>query len=130
MKRILALIFVISLLFSICSCALKTNETDPTAIIGKWMNPNYTEFKEYVTDEVPADIFYKIYYEFYEDGKGCTYVEGYEDKKTYIVYSYDAVKDILTFTFENGNSVSVSCEIKGDQMRVIEGENQAVFYRQ
>lgn len=94
------------------------------------MYPNYTEFEEYVTDVIQDDIFYKVYYEFYEDGTGCTYIEGQEGNPARLVYSYDPAKDVLNFTFENGNKVSVSCVIDDNEMRITEGENTATFYRQ
>lgn len=126
MKKVLALLLAAVLLFSFAGCSKKVDKN----IVGVWMYPNYSEFKDYVSDIITEDIFYKVYYEFYEDGTGCTYIEGHENDPVRIVYNYDPSNDILTFTFENGNKVSVSCVVDGDTMKVTEGENDATFYRQ
>ena len=126
MKKVLSLLLAIVLLCSFTSCANKGDKN----IVGLWMYPNYSEFKDYVSDVITEDIFYKVYYEFNEDGTGCTYIEGQENNPVRIVYSYDPDKDILHFTFENGNKVSVSCIVEGDTMKVTEGENEAILYRQ
>ena len=126
MKRLISLLLAVVFAISLSSCSKNTEKS----IVGQWMYPNYSEFKEYVTDVIQEDIFYKVYYEFYEDGTGCTYIEGYENNPARIVYKYDPAKDILTFTYENGNKVSVSCVINGDEMHITEGENEATFYRQ
>ena len=126
MKRLISILLATVLLFSFTACSKKSEKN----IVGVWMYPNYTEFKDYVTDIITEDIFYKVYYEFYEDGTGCTYIEGEEDNPVRIVYNYDSEKDILSFTFQNGNKVSVSCVVDGDTMTVTEGENEAMFYRQ
>ena len=127
MKRLTLFILCLSVLLGCTSCS--NNETDPTAIIGLWEYPNNSQIKDYVTDVIKEDIFYKVYYQFNEDGSGCTYIEGKEDNKVNLTYTYDAEKDILTYTFENGNKVTVSCEIRGDEMMIIENENRAKLYR-
>ncbi len=127
MKRLTVIILCFSLLFVLASCS--NNETDPKAIIGTWEYPNNSQIKDYVTDVIKEDIFYKVYYQFNEDGSGCTYIEGKEDNKVNLTYTYDAEKDILTYTYENGNEVTVSCEIRGDEMMIIEGDNRALLYR-
>ncbi len=127
MKKFVSLILAFIFVLSLCACSKNTEES----IIGKWMYPNYSEFAEYVTDVIEEDIFYKVYYEFYGDGTGCTYIEGQENNPVMIkAYKYDPANDTLTFTYDNGNEVSVSCTIDGDEMYIIEGENQAKFYRQ
>ena len=74
MKKVLSLLLAIVLLCSFTSCANKGDKN----IVGLWMYPNYSEFKDYVSDVITEDIFYKVYYEFNEDGTGCTYIEGQE----------------------------------------------------
>lgn len=126
MKRFLSLFLALIILCSFVGCGKRGSKD----IVGVWMYPNYSEIKDYVTDVITEDIFYKVYYEFYEDGTGCTYIEGRESDPIRLAYSYEADKDLLTFTFENGNKVSVSCVVDGDTMKVVEDENEAVFYRQ
>ena len=126
MKKFISILLAAVLLFSFTACSKKSEKN----IVGVWMYPNYSEFKDYVTDIITEDIFYKVYYEFYEDGTGCTYIEGEENNPIRIVYSYDSENDMLSFTFQNGNKVSVSCVVDGDTMTVTEGENEALFYRQ
>ena len=84
--RLSSLLMALGFLFCMASCS-KTSEYDPSVIVGTWKFEQNGSIRELITEIIDdSSVYTDIYYEFYEDGTGCTYSTMFDDK---IEFSYE-----------------------------------------
>lgn len=121
MKKILCILSVIIIVFSLASCSDKTSPS----ILGTWEYSNHSELKEYLTDQLDESFFFKVYYQFNEDGSGSTWTENYPDNKFNFTYVFDG--KTLSITLNDGNVQNLKCEFHGDYFYVSDGTEDMKF---
>ena len=124
MKKLICIVFTLLFVCSLCSC---TTEDNNSSIVGTWEYSNHSELKEYLTDVFDDSYFYKVYYQFNEDGTGKTWLETSADFKADFTYSYDG--NTLSVTLYDGTIQELDCELNGDRFTVSDGEENMVFVR-
>lgn len=112
-------------IFSLFSCG-KTDVGDDS-IVGKRKYSLNSDIRDVLT-EVMADtsVYDDVFYEFNEDGTGCTYTKNNPEKMEF------------TYTFDGSNihivngyaEFDVSAKIKGDTLKITENDNTVEFERQ
>ena len=126
MKKYICLACLILVMLSVLSCSNETaDESENTSIVGTWEYSNHSELKEYLTDIFDESYFYKVYYQFDEDGTGRTWLETSADFKAEFTYSYDG--KILAVTLQNGTVQELECSLDNDRFIVSDGEEEMVF---
>lgn len=95
--------------------------------MGKWKYSLNSDIRDVLT-EVMADtsVYDDVFYEFNEDGTGCTYTKNNPEKMEF------------TYTFDGSNihivngyaEFDVSAKIKGDTLKITENDNTVEFERQ
>lgn len=109
------------LLLSSCAKASKGD------IVGQWKYSLNSEIRDLVT-EVLADsgVYDDIYYEFREDGTGCTYTTNNPDPVNF-TYTFDG----STLHIENGDGgFDTACKVDGDTLSVTENGTTVKLDRQ
>ncbi len=126
MKRFISLITIIMLVFALVSCSGKTG-SNKKSIVGTWEYSNHTELKEFLTDIFEDSYFYKVYYQFDEDGTGKTWLETSSDYKAEFTYTFDG--RTLTVTLQDGSVQELECKLSGDYFYVSDGEEDMKFVK-
>lgn len=121
MKKIIA--FILSLLFvaGLCSCAKDAeHDTPEEGIVGVWKYSPNEEYRDLITDAL-ADpgVYVDLYYEFYEDGTGKTYLST-DDSVMEFEYEYDG--ETLVITSKDG-SFDTPATLDGDVLSVYDVQN-------
>ena len=122
MKKILSIVLAVFFVLSLASCAKKTTyDTPEEGIVGVWKYSPNEEYREYVTDAITDPcVFVDLYYEFYEDGTGKTYLSTDDNEMTF-TYTYDG--ETLTIT-NNDGSFDTPAKLDGDVLSVYAGDNE------
>jgi len=91
----------------------------PEGIVGVWKFSPNEEYREIITDAITDPrVYVDLYYEFYEDGTGKTYLSTDENVMEF-TYVFDGEK--LTITNSDG-SFDTPVKLKGDVLSVYAGE--------
>lgn len=121
MKKLITILSILSIILSLVSCEKKA----PDSIVGTWEYSNHSELKDYLTDQLDESFFFKVYYQFDEDGTGSTWTENYPDKKFTFTYVFDG--NNLTISLGNGQTQELECEFHGDYFYVSDGKEDMKF---
>ena len=70
-------------------------------------------------------FFFKVYYQFNEDGTGNTWTESYPDNKLSFTYTFDG--DTLSVTLDNGQVQELECEFHETYFYVSDGKEDMKF---
>jgi len=108
-------------MLTIASCA----EKEPPSIVGTWEYSNHSELKDYLTDQLDDSFFFKVYYQFDEDGSGCSWTESYPDNKLTFTYTFDG--ETLAVTLYDGSVQKLDCEFHGTYFYVSDGKEDMKF---
>jgi hypothetical protein len=121
MKRIISAIIACVILLSVCSC------TPTISIVGTWEYDNNYGLKDLVSDQIDDAYFYKVYYQFNEDGTGKTWTSYSPDYKAEFTYEFDGYK--LTVDLDNGSKQSLDVDLQRNQFTISDGKEEMVFIR-
>ncbi len=126
MKKFICITCLILMMLSVVSCSNEAvKQPENTSIVGTWEYSNHTELKEYLTDIFDESYFYRVYYQFDEEGTGRTWLETSADFKAEFTYTYDG--KILAITLQNGTVQELQCSLNNDRFIVSDGEEDMVF---
>ncbi len=122
MKKILSVILALIFVLSLASCAMKTTyDTPAEGIVGVWKYSPNEELRDYITDAITdPGVFVDLFYEFYADGTGKTYLST-DDKVMEFTYIYDG--EVLTITNSDG-SFDTPAKLDGDVLSVYAGDGK------
>lgn len=122
MKRAVSAVIAIILMLSFASCKKAPSyDTPEEGIVGVWKYSYNEEYREYVTDAITdPGVYVDLYYEFYEDGTGKTYLSTDENEMEF-TYSYDG--EVLTIINSSG-SFDTPALLDGDILSVYAGNNE------
>ena len=126
MKRLICIVLAFLFVSSLCSCTTE-DVNNNASIVGTWEYSNHTELKEYLTDIFEDSYFYKVYYQFDEDGTGRTWLETSADFKAEFTYTFDG--KILSVTLYDGTVQKLDCNLDGNKFTVSDGEENMMFVR-
>lgn len=97
------------MLLSFCAC--KKEE----GIVGTWKYSPNEVVRDYITDMInDPGVYVDLYYEFYEDGTGVTYLST-DKTKVPLTYSFDG--ETLTITI-GGETFDTPVKLDGDVLSV------------
>lgn len=122
MKKFVCLFSAVILLFAFCAC-----QNTETSLIGTWEYDNNYELKELVSGQLDDSYFYKVYYQFNEDGTGATWTSYSPDFKAEFTYTYNG--STLTVTLDDGNTESLNIKLHGDYFTVSYEDEYMDFYK-
>ena len=122
MKRIIAVTLALFAVLSLCSCMEFASDVPPEeGIVGVWKYAHNEEYREVITEAITdPGAYVDLYYEFYADGTGKTYLSTDDNEMTFS-YTYDG--EILTITNKDG-SFDTPAKLKGDVLSVYAGDNE------
>jgi hypothetical protein len=122
MKKIIALILVLFSVLSLSSCVEFASDVPPEeGIVGVWKYAHNEEYREYITEAITdPGAYVDLYYEFYEDGTGKTYLSTDDNEMTF-TYTYDG--ETLTITNKDG-SFDTPAILKGNVLSVYAGDGE------
>lgn len=123
MKRIICFLSIITLLFISSSCAEKT----PPSIVGTWEYSNHSELKDLLSDQVDDSYFYKVYYQFNEDGTGSTWIDANPEFVYTFEYNFDGKK--LSVALSDGSVQELKCEFHETYFYVSDGKEDMKFVK-
>ena len=115
----------ISIALILCSVLTACTAPANNSIVGTWEYSNHTELKEYLTDVFDDSYFYKVYYQFDEDGSGRTWLETSSEYKAEFTYTFDG--KTLSVKLQNGQTENLDCTFNGDVFYVSDGEETIKF---
>ncbi|MBE6714747.1 MAG: hypothetical protein E7575_05630 [Ruminococcaceae bacterium] len=127
-KRFFFVLLAVILAFSMVSCSDKSDSSKEKAgdhiasgyegIVGKWMYSQNSEYVQNLVTDIINDpnVYVKLYYEFYADGTGKTYMST-DDYVQEFTYTYDG--ETLTITGKDG-TFDTPAKLKGDILSVYE----------
>ena len=121
MKKSTCFLILIALILTLTAC--ESNETPP--IVGTWEYSNHSELKDYLTDQLDDSFFFKVYYQFNEDGTGNTWTKSYPHNKLSVTYTFD--EDTLSVTLDNGQVQELECEFHETYFYVSDGKEDMKF---
>ena len=123
MKKLLISLILIVIVLSSCGNSPKISNSN---IVGVWkyeLNGEYREaITSYITDE---HVYEDFYYEFYDDGTGCTYSSLSKNKET---FTYEYTNDVITITTKNG-SFDTKCKVTSNTLTIYEADTETVFFK-
>lgn len=121
------IIFMLALAAAVLSFA-GCSKSPQSEIVGKWKYSLNADIRDAITEVlVDPAVYTDFYYEFNEDGTGCTYSSADEDKPVDFTYTYDG--KILTITMQ-GKSISTPCDVEENSMTITEYGETTVFNRE
>ena len=126
MKKYICITLVLTLIFALCSC-YSTYTPAPEHIIGTWEYSNHTEYKDLLTDIFDDSYFYKVYYQFNEDGSGSSWLETNPDKKLEFNYEFDG--KVIKMIYNDGTTEDVPCDFSGNSFTVTMGGTTMKFVK-
>lgn len=107
LKRIAVIVLALALLFLASCSGSAVAGTPAEKIVGKWCYTPNEDILDIVTQVInDPGVYVKLYYEFYEDGTGVTYLST-DDSKMEFTYSFDG--ETLTI---NGGDGSFDTRVK------------------
>ncbi|MBE6587423.1 MAG: hypothetical protein E7647_03300 [Ruminococcaceae bacterium] len=119
MKRIVAVILLVLSVFTLSSCLKDTSPEEE--IVGVWKYAHNEEYREYITEAITdPGAYVDLYYEFYADGTGKTYLSTDDNEMTF-TYTYDG--ETLTITNKDG-SFDTPAKLKGNVLSVYAGDGE------
>ena len=121
MKKSICILTLLAIVLSFVAC----EEKAPPSIIGIWEYSNHSELKEYLTEQLDDSYFFKVYYQFDEDGSGSTWTENYPDNKFEFTYTFDG--ETLSISLGDGNTQNLECEFHGTYFYVSDGKEDMKF---
>lgn len=114
MKKIVSAIALVIILISAVSCA-HSYDTPEEGIVGVWKYAYNGEIRDYITQLITDErLFVDLYYEFYEDGTGVTYLS---TDKTKMEFTYIFDGETLTITNED-TTFDTPAKLDGDTLSV------------
>ena len=132
MKKIISVILCIAAVLCFSACAKEEIKGKPVAgtpgedIVGKWKYAPNEDIRDLVTEVLQdPNVYVDLYYEFYEDGTGKTYISTddavlefqYEfDGKVLTIISKDGSFDTPCTLSEDGNILSVYDEANDEYL--------------
>ena len=132
MKKIISVILCIAAVLCFSACAKEEVKGKPVAgtpggdIVGKWKYAPNEDIRDLVTEVLQdPNVYVDLYYEFYEDGTGKTYISTddavlefqYEfDGKVLTIISKDGSFDTPCTLSEDGNILSVYDEANDEYL--------------
>ncbi|MBQ2729347.1 MAG: hypothetical protein IJF69_01080 [Clostridia bacterium] len=121
MRKTAAIIIAVIFVLSLASCSSKVKyDTPQEGIIGVWKYSPNEEIRDIITDAVTdPGVYVDLYYEFYEDGTGKTYLSTDDNEMTF-TYTYDG--ETLTITSKSG-SFDTPAKLDGDILSVYDTGN-------
>ena len=122
MKKIVCLALSLLFVLSLASCTEKVSyDTPEEGIIGVWKYAYNEEAREYITEAITdPGVYVDLFYEFYADGTGKTYLSTDPDAMEF-TYSYDG--EVLTI-YNSTGSFDTPAILKGDILSVYAGEDE------
>lgn len=122
MKKIIAIILSLLFVAGLCSCGKKyAYDTPEEGIVGVWKYSPNEEYRDLITDAVvDPGVYVDLYYEFYEDGTGKTYLST-DDAVMEFTYEYDGETLIIT---SNDGSFDTPARLDGDILSVYDVQNE------
>ncbi|MBR4071387.1 MAG: hypothetical protein IKK26_02415 [Clostridia bacterium] len=78
-----------------------------------------------MTEQLDDSYFFKVYYQFDEDGSGSTWTENYPDNKFEFTYTFDG--ETLSISLGDGNTQNLECEFHGTYFYVSDGKEDMKF---
>ena len=125
MKRTFRISFYILIVTILIVSLFSCTENKETSIVGTWEYSNHSELKDFLTDVFEDSYFYKVYYQFDEDGTGKTWLETSADFKAEFTYTFDG--KVLAVTLQDGSIQKLECEFHGDYFYISDGEENMKF---
>ena len=121
MKKYIAIILSLLFVVGLCSCSGKASYSSPReGIVGVWKYSPNEEYRDLITDAlVDPGVYVDLYYEFYEDGTGKTYLST-DDGVMEFEYEYDG--EILTIMSGSG-SFDTPAILDGNILSVYDVQN-------
>lgn len=114
MKKILSAVVLILIIFSAVSCG-HSYDTPEEGIVGIWKYAYNGDIRDYITQVITDErLFVDLYYEFYDDGTGVTYLST-DDSKMEFTYIYDG--ETLTITSDDA-TFDTPAKLDGDILSV------------
>ena len=128
MKKIIsaaAAVCCLVCIFSLFSCGKK--DVGEGSIVGKWKYSLNADIRDVLT-EVMSDtsVYDDVFYEFNEDGTGCTYTKN-NPKKMKFTYTFDGSTIHIINEYAE---FDVSAKVKDDTLKITENDNTVEFERQ
>ena len=123
MKKILCFLSIFVLILTASSCAEKT----PPSLVGTWEYSNHSELKEFLSDQIDESYFYKVYYQFNDDGTGSTWIDANPELKYSFEYSFDG--NYLSVTLYDGTVEDIKCEYYETYFYISDGKEDMKFVK-